>query len=304
MNSNRTIFILGAGAIGFPLAVHLVNAGRAVIAVRTSRRGFPKRTVKVTVRSGADEVSALVETISLSELRRLDGTMVIAAKSYANEGIAQALKDRAATGPIVIMQNGVAVEKPFLERHLSPVYRCVLYATGQAVSEDTYTFSPITSSPVGAIEGDESGLRACVESLATDAFPFHMEANIQREIWKKAVINVAFNSICPLLEVDNGVFARDKETADLARDMIRECVTLTDRLDIGLSEGELMEQVLQISRGSSLFISTLQDIRAGRQTEMEALNLEIARIASSMQPRLFLPRVEMLGKMVLAKSRR
>jgi hypothetical protein len=55
-------------------------------------------------------------------------------------------------------------------------------------------------------------------------------------------------------------------------------------------------------KGSDQLISTLQDIRSGRQTEIEFLNLEIARVAASMQPRLDLPRIELLGKMILVKS--
>jgi ketopantoate reductase len=150
--------------------------------------------------------------------------------------------------------------------------------------------------------GNESGLKKCIEDLTTDGFPFRAEANIQREIWKKAIINAVFNSICPLLDVDNGVFARDDETASLAGQLVRECVTLTDRLNIGLSESELMETIMLISKGSDQLISTLQDIRSGRQTEIEFLNLEIARVAASMQPRLDLPRIELLGKMILVKS--
>ena len=71
---------------------------------------------------------------------------------------------------------------------------------------------------------------------------------------------------------------------------------------MGLSESELMEQIMLISKGSNQLISTLQDIKSGRQTEIEFLNLEIARVAASMQPRLHLPRIELLGKMILAKS--
>jgi 2-dehydropantoate 2-reductase len=139
--------------------------------------------------------------------------------------------------------------------------------------------------------------------LTTDGFPFHSEANIQREIWKKAIINSVFNSICPLLEVDNGVFVRDEETANLAQEVVRECITLTDRLNMGLTEHELMEQILLISkRSDGQLISTLQDIRIGRPTEIEFLNLEIARVAASLQPRLELPKVEILGKMIVAKS--
>lgn len=303
MGPKETIYILGSGAIGFPLAAYLTNAGRTVVAVRTNRKDVPKGTITVTVHNGANRINTPVETISLSKLTSLDGTIVIATKSYANKAIAQELKDKAATGPVVILQNGVGVEKPFLDAHFSPIYRCILYITSQATSEYDFTVRPVTSSPIGIVTGNESGLKKCVEDLTTDGFPFRSEANIQREIWKKAIANSVFNSICPLLDVDNGVFVRDEETANLAREVVRECVTLTDRLNMGLSESELMEQIMRISKASDgQLISTLQDIRIGRQTEIEFLNLEVARVAASMQPRLHLPRVELLGKMILAKS--
>ena len=302
MGSKEKIFILGSGAVGFPLAAYLANAGRTVVAVRTSRKDVPRNTVTVTVRNGATRISAPIEAISLSKLTNLNGTIVIAAKAYANKAIALELKDKAATGPIVIMQNGVGVEKPFLEARFSSISRCILYVTSQAASEYDFTFRPITPSPIGIVNGNESALKQCVEDLSTDGFPFRAEANIQREIWKKAIVNSVFNSICPLLDVDNGIFARDEETANLARQLVREGVTLTDRLDMGLRETELMEQIMLISKGSSQLISTLQDIRSGRQTEIDFLNLEMARVADSMHPRLHLPRIELLGKMILAKS--
>lgn len=303
MDSQDTIYILGSGAIGFPLAAFLAHEGRCVVAVRTSRNDIPKDIITVTVNNGANRISAPVETVSLARLDNLDGMIVIAAKSYANKAIALALKDKAATGPVVIMQNGVGVEKPFLETDFSPIYRCILYVTSQAASEYGFTFRPITPSPIGIVDGDESDLEMCVEALTTDGFPFRAEANIQREIWKKAIINSVFNSICPLLDVDNGVFVRDEATANLAREVVRECVTLTDRFGLGLSENELMDQIMRISQGSSgQLISTLQDIRNGRPTEIEFLNLEIARVAASMQPGFQLPKTELLGKMILAKS--
>jgi 2-dehydropantoate 2-reductase len=302
MGPEKTIFILGSGAVGFPLVAYLTNAGRAVVAVRTSRNDVPKSTITVTVHDRSNRISTPIETISLSRITNLNGTIVIATKSYANKAIALELKDKAAAGPVIIMQNGLGVEKPFLDAHFSPIFRCVLYVTSQATSEYDFTFRPITSSPIGIVNGDESGLKKCVEGLTTDGFPFRLEANIQREIWKKAIINSVFNSICPLLDVDNGVFARDEDSRNLAREVVSECVTLTDRLHLGLSESELMEQIMLISNGSDQLISTLQDIRSGRQTEIEFLNLEIARVAASMQPRLHLPRIEILGKMILAKS--
>jgi 2-dehydropantoate 2-reductase len=302
MHNHETIYILGSGAVGFPLAAYLTHAGRNVVAVRTSRNDVPKSTINVTAQDGTSRVSARIETISLSNLANLDGTMVITTKSYTNPAIALLLKERKATGPLVIMQNGVGVERPFLEAGFPAVYRCVLYVTSQPTSEFHFSFHPVIASPIGIIEGPEAELAKCVEQLNTEAFPFRAEANIQKEIWKKAIINSVFNSICPLLDVDNGIFVRDEATANLALRVVKECITLTDRLHINLSEDEVMQQIMRISTGSKQLISTLQDIRNGRQTEIESLNLEIARLAASQQPPLYLPQTELLGKIILAKS--
>ena len=68
MSPKETIYILGSGAIGFPLAAYLANAGRTVVAVRTSRKDVPKGTITVTVHNGANRISIPTETISLSKL--------------------------------------------------------------------------------------------------------------------------------------------------------------------------------------------------------------------------------------------
>ncbi|HMQ29336.1 MAG TPA: 2-dehydropantoate 2-reductase [Chloroflexaceae bacterium] len=303
MGSENTIYVLGSGAIGFPLAAYLAHAGRSVVAVRTSRGDIPRGAVTVTARSGDERVSASVETVSLAGLERLDGLIVLATKAYANGDLARELGARGARGPVVILQNGVGVERPFLEGGFPEVYRCVLYITSQAASAHEFTVRPVTASPIGVVRGDEAGLARCVEALHTPGFPFRAEARIEREVWKKAIINAVFNSVCPLLEVDNGVFARDEAALALAREVVGECVVLTDRLGLALGEGELLEQLLLISRRSDgQLISTLQDLRAGRPTEIESLNLEIARVGAALEPGLALPRVELLGRLVAAKA--
>lgn len=303
MQSNETIYVLGAGAVGFPLAVNLTKAGRRAVAVRTSRRDVPWQTAIVTLQDGEQHTSAEVETVSLDRLEEVQGILAVTAKANANEAIARALKEKGARGPLVVMQNGLGVEKPFLEAGFPQLYRCILYLTAEVTAEYTVSFRPVTPMPTGIVEGDETGLEQIVTALHTEGFPFRREANIQREIWKKAIINSVFNSICPLLDVDNGIFARDEAAEEMAREVVRECVGLTDRLGLGLGESELMAQLLLISRRSDgQLISTLQDIRAGRPTEIDYLNLEIARVAASLQPPLAAPRTALLGRMILMKA--
>ena len=303
MADAQTIYILGAGAVGFPLAAHLTRAGRRAVAVRTSRVDVSQRTVDIVVQNGSQSVRAGVQTVSLSRLSQIEGMVVITAKAHANEAIAHELQEKGAKGPIVIMQNGLGVERPFVEAGFSPIYRCILYVTGQVDSAAHYSFRPVTASAIGVVAGGAADLQSVVEALHTAAFPFRMEANIEREVWKKTIINAIFNSICPLLEVDNGVFARDVAAAALARDVVQECLALTERLALGLEEDELLAQLLQISeRSDGQLISTLQDIRAGRQTEMAFLNQEIARVAATLDPPQAVPKTALLGRMVLVKS--
>ncbi len=305
MTKTRKIYILGSGAIGLTLATSLAGAGRSVVAVRTRKIDVPARTLEIELRSGEDEsLRAKVETTSLSMLTQLDGIVVVTAKSYGNSAIASALENKRVTGPLVIMQNGVGVENRFFQTQFDQIYRCVLYATSQSISENCITFRSIASSPIGIIKGSERDLKQCVNELTTPGFRFHSERNIEREIWKKAIINSVFNSICPLLNIDNGIFAREEEVAQLAEEMVRECVCLAESQNISLTTPDLMEQILTISKGSDgLLISTLQDLNNGRETEIEHLNLEMARIASSAKPKIDLVKTEFLGKMILAKSR-
>ena len=305
MSDTRVVHVVGSGAVGMALVACLVEDGRNAVAVRTLNKDAPKETIGVRLEDGPDQIRVSVETIGLSELKRLDGIVAVTAKSYANRAIGAELRNKAVRGPLVVLQNGVGVEAPFLEAELPEVYRCVLYVTSQSTPDGALRFRAIKSSPIGIIQGTETGLDGVVLALSTPRLPFHSEGKIQREIWKKAIINAVFNSICPLLETDNGVFVRDQAVAQLADDVVVECLVLTDRLGLGLTQDELMDQILQISRSSAgQLISTLQDIRNGRETEIEFLNMEIAQTAAAQRPRIDLPRTELLGKMVLAKARR
>jgi 2-dehydropantoate 2-reductase len=257
------------------------------------------------VRDGRDgALSVPVATVSLSKLKHLEGLIVVAVKSYANQAVAVALAGKPVSGPLVIMQNGLSVENPFAQLRFNRILRCVLYTTAQTVSENEVVFRPIASSPIGVVRGMVPDLGECVAALTTSGFPFHPELDIQRDVWRKAIANAVFNSICPLLDIDNGVFFRDAQAALLAREVVRECIGVAESQGVSLTEAELLERIMQISRGSEgQLISTLQDIRSGRETEMEHLNLEMARMAAVRQAGVSLSSTTLLGRLILAKSR-
>jgi 2-dehydropantoate 2-reductase len=241
----------------------------------------------------------------LSKINGTDGGIIaVTAKATANRGIAPVLFHRIGDLPLVVLQNGIDVEAPFIEAGFQKVYRCVVYATGRRVDKFTYRFREVAPSPVGAVHGDGTEAIAIIDALSTPNFRFRTAEQIDREVWKKAILNAAFNSICPLMNIDNGVFNREEDVARVAKTVIAEASEVARRIGIDLATEELMEQLLLISRRSDgQLISTLQDLNSGKETEIDYLNLAISRAGAALEPPLDPKITRILGELVLAKSR-
>jgi len=303
-SAQPSVYVLGCGAVGMALAAALAGEGRPTVAVRTSGPDQRAARLGVSLR-GISRARIPIETVPLEALGDLAGIVVIAAKAHANERIAERLKRRGVEGPVVLLQNGMGVERPFLQsRHFRQVCRGVLYLSAQKDSGDEISLRVAASAPLGVLRGNEEDLEPWVRALTTRWLPFHAERDIHWQVWRKTIVNSVFNTICPLLEADNGIFVREPLAAGLAREIVAEGVALAERHGAVLDGAEVMTQVLAISESSQgQWISTLQDLKSGRPTEMEFLNLELARLASAAEPKVDLRRTELLGRLVAEKSR-
>ncbi|MBO9151625.1 ketopantoate reductase family protein [Chitinophaga sp. GCM10012297] len=300
----KNIYIVGAGAIGRALAVLLELEGAPVTLLRGSADDLPAYSEQLQVLlENWDEKNAEIGISTISHFNELNGIVVIASKSYGNRRLAQLLANKTGSSPIVILQNGLNVEQPFIDGGFSEIYRCVLFVTSQVMNNGKVRFKPVSASPIGIVKGDETGLQAVVESLNSPHFGFRAENDIRTVIWRKAVINCVFNSVCPLLETDNGIFHRNGEALAIARRVIAECIGIAALQGITLQAAEVEENLLQISRSSDgQQISTLQDILHKRETEIDTLNAEIARIAASLGKENEVTETRLLGGLTALKS--
>jgi len=294
------VYIIGAGAIGKVLAVCLSNDGKKVVLLRGSVDNGETHRENIRVMLPSQEIIEAEVTIdTLSNYHSLEGLVALCIKSYGNAALADALKDKIGYSPLVLLQNGLGVEQAFLD--FPSVYRCVLFATSQPVTNTTLNFKPVAVSPIGkVIGGDETSLVHIAALLNTPYFGFRAEPDIQPIIWKKAIVNSVFNSVCPLLETDNGIFHRNPRALQIAESLAAECLCVAKEQDINLSLAEVMDSLLLISRSSDgQFISTLQDIRNHRPTEIATLNLAIAGMAATEQAII---QTLLLGQLTLLKS--
>lgn len=279
MTNLNNIYIIGAGAIGKALAVFLKRAGKNITLVRGSENDGSSGTEVITVDVKGNRFTEIIPVVTLNTLATLDGLVIICTKSFGNEKLAATLQTKSVTSPIVLLQNGLGIETPF--SHFPHLFRCVLFVTSQ-ITSGAVRFKPVAPCPVGVVQGDERLLQEITHTLSTPDFSFVPEHQIKRTAWSKAIINTVFNSLCPLLEIDNGLFYREESARRLARRIIYTCVVVAARDGVELNVNEVEQNLLQISKASDQqLISTLQDIQQGRETEIDKLNFAIARIAGA-----------------------
>lgn len=299
------IYIIGAGAIGKALAAFLTLSGKPATLIRGSVDDLPDSTETITLRlPGEVRLTAQVPVSTFSGVSHIDGPVLVASKAYANESLAMSLGTKNKDIPVVLLQNGLNVEKPFLDKGFSQLYRCVLLVTSQFAENGDILFKLVAPCPVGGVSGDFDEVPNLLDQLQNQWFPFLAEKDIRPRVWKKAITNCIFNSICPLLETDNGVFYRSNAALEIAERMIIECIGIASCCGIQLGLQDVKAMLLKISRQSEgQYISTLQDIRHKRPTEIGMLNQEIVRLAREFGMEHLVPQTHILGELIDIKSK-
>lgn len=298
---NAEIYIIGAGAIGKTLAVFLKQENRQVNLVRGSVDSTPNIVQDITVIGKNETFQQKITTTTFSNLSVINGIVLVTTKTFANDTIAKKLEKIKGDFSVILLQNGLNIERPF--KNFEKVYRCVLLATSQVTGNNEVTFKSVAASPIGDMNGENEGLDILINQINTPHFEFRMEPNISKYVWNKVIANCAFNTICPLLEMDNGIFHRNPEAKKLAQIVINECVSLAQVQGILLDKREIEDNLILISQKSSgQLISTYMDMLNHRRTEIESLNLEIARLADEIgQPEL-VNTTRLLGQLTELKS--
>jgi len=127
-----------------------------------------------------------------------------------------------------------------------------------------------------------------IEALRGAGFQVEQTQAPGQMIWEKVAINAGINPLSALLNVPNGRLLELKEVRKLMRDLVVEAakVAATEGYRFDRSLVENAEEICRVT--SANFSSMLQDVRAGKRTEIDAISGEIVRraqIASLPTPR-------------------
>ncbi|THF75607.1 ketopantoate reductase family protein [Cohnella fermenti] len=121
--------------------------------------------------------------------------------------------------------------------------------------------------------------------LGSAGFSIYLSNNMIERMLRKLLVNSVINPLTALLRIRNGELAATGDRMALMRALHEETRTILHASGLPETEGaasELWEELLDVcARTSRNESSMLQDVRNGRETEIEAINGAVVRLAAS-----------------------
>lgn len=109
--------------------------------------------------------------------------------------------------------------------------------------------------------------------------------DFQSERWLKLAVNSAINPVTALSWDRNEVIIKDEVARDLAADLATETGSVASQLGIKLHDDPVEATYRTASETADNCSSTVQDLAAGRETELKYINLAVWNASVSLQVR-------------------
>jgi 2-dehydropantoate 2-reductase len=125
------------------------------------------------------------------------------------------------------------------------------------------------------VGGGHAGLAQVFERAGV---PCALSQNIQVELWKKMLMNCAYNAISALGRARYGRMVGHPEVREIMRNLVEEAVAVARAQGVPLPEADYVQAAWQLSETMGGAISsTAQDLARGKATEIDSLNGYVVR---------------------------
>jgi 2-dehydropantoate 2-reductase len=172
-----------------------------------------------------------------------------------------------------------------ISKHIGPerVIGCVTYQAAELVEPGVVQFIEGNRFTLGEPDGEKSErVKALAQALTRAGLKVPIPRDIRTEIWVKVLGNMTFNPISALTRATLGEMIGFEPTRNLVADTMAEAQEVATRL--GIRIGISIEKRIQgAAEMGSHKTSTLQDIEAGRTTEVEGLVGAVAELGRLVQ---------------------
>ncbi|HAX23980.1 MAG TPA: hypothetical protein DCX80_02960 [Chloroflexi bacterium] len=120
-------------------------------------------------------------------------------------------------------------------------------------------------------------------ALTRSGFDTEISSNIHTAVWNKLVANIAINALTAITGVRNGDLLDDPDLQPIIARLVAETVAVMQAAGVPAGMDDPLGYARKVMRDTSVASSSmLQDIRYGRQTEVDAINGAVARLGAEL----------------------
>jgi len=278
------VLILGAGAMGCLYGAAFHRAGCEVQFVDVNRPhidAINANGLELETRAGTehlpiparlpDEVDAPVDLV------------VVFTKTFHTDAALAGIK--AAIGPdtwLLSLQNGLGNDKR-LAAHASPDR---ILIGSSSLPSDLVGPGKVRSHGEGgsklypAFGADPAFAEQVCELLTKGGLPAALEPDIHGAIWSKAIFNATMNPLCALTRRTPGFLGAHEESRALIHALVEEGVAVANASGVAIPAKPIHDLTqVSVTDHANHEASMLQDVKAGRRTEVDAINGAIVEAA-------------------------
>jgi 2-dehydropantoate 2-reductase len=277
------VCVVGAGSIGSLFAAHIATVTDVLVLTRRAEhaRALNEQGLQVT---GRHDFTARVTAASdARDLPDFD-LGIVATKANVVEEAAESLAGRFPAATVMTVQNGLGSEEIVRAHGAWPLISGVTFMSGTKHSDTHVEYildTPTWIGPYGEtpFERVQEVAQLLVDSgLEAEALP-----DLRPAQWSKLIFNATVNGVAALTGLPHDEhFAAEGRLSDLGHlvhDLIEEGRRVAVAAGVELHDDPWEMNVLATKRGSAHYPSMLEDVKAGRPTEVELINGALVREA-------------------------
>ena len=283
MQKIQKVAILGAGAMGAYFASRFFDtAGFSTVLIAKGHR-LNKLKTKGLVVNGK---SYAIPVIHPDEATSTMDLIIVALKHHHLEEAAQGLEKLVGDSTTIIsVMNGLESEE-----YIGSIYGMdkILYTISVAIDAlrqgNRITYTKPGKHYFGEAINTHLSQRVLSVQEAFDraGIVYETPEDMIRMVWWKFMINVGVNQASAVMRASLGVFQKSPEAQGLMEALMKEVIALTDVMDVNLTNRDIEEWYAFLNvlspQGKT---SMLQDIEAGRKTEVEIFGEKVVTLGKT-----------------------
>jgi 2-dehydropantoate 2-reductase len=277
MSEQLKIDVLGAGAMGSLFGGLLAEAGHRVTLLDVNPRQLQAVRADgllVTTDKGARRIAVSICRPE-DEGEPPDWLIVFTKTTNTIAALEASLHRIGSRTHLLTLQNGIGNAEKLAG--FVPLERVAVGVT--TVPADLVSPGEVHSHGLGKVRmamangADCEKLQSLASALISAGLPAEVDHMTQVAIWEKVAFNAALNSICAVTKLTVGQLGADIDGRDLAHAVAKEVLRIAEADGLAVSEGRTLATLDHaMDTHLSHKPSMLQDLIAGRPTEIDAIN--------------------------------